>query len=140
MVIARSKSLIGCCTILKIYDSRVHGHTTHGRPDSQPTGTAGLSEITVFPQRVADLANGSTAVAQDFAHFSTLQADLRVTTAFFMGNDLAVGSGRTDKNTRAIRAERNGVDNSAGRNEVKRKDISWLESKRAKETKSQRLV
>jgi len=118
----------------------VHGHTTHGRPDSQPTGTTGLAEISVFPQRVADLANGGTAVAQDFAHFSTLQADLRVTTTFFMGNDLAESSGGTDKDAGAVRTEGNGVDDSAGRNEVERQDISWLEGKRAKETKCQRLV
>ncbi|PPQ69484.1 hypothetical protein CVT25_002049 [Psilocybe cyanescens] len=119
---------------------RVHSHTAHGRSDAQPARTTGFAQHTVLPQGVADFSNGRTAITQDLAHFAALKTDLDVFRAFFVCDDLSESSRGTYEDTRASGGEGNGVDDSAGGDEVQRKDISWLEDHGAEKTEGKRVV
>lgn len=116
----------------------VHGHTTNARPPTEPATPTGLAQITVLPERVADLADSGDAVLEDLAHLAALQADLGVLARVFMRDDLAERASGTDEERAPLRVQRDVVDDGARRNEPDRHDVAGLDGDRTQHTERKR--
>lgn len=65
----------------------IHCHTTNSWTAAEPATSAGLPQIFVFPERIADLADSCDTVLQNLTHFSTLQPYVRIFSFWLMGDE-----------------------------------------------------
>src|SRR5262249_54957877 len=73
---------------------RIHGQTTHRRPDAQPAALAGLADPDDVVLDVAELADGGPAIEQHLPHHARGQPDLGI--AALLGHQLPARAGRAD--------------------------------------------
>jgi hypothetical protein len=101
----------------------VHSHTTHSRPNIQPSASPSLSELSVMPCGIARHANRRGGIFLHPSNLSTLQPDDDRIRARVARDDGGMGASGPAEDGGTLFGGSDGVDNGSDRNHLQRQTI-----------------
>jgi len=126
-------------TTMRVITS-IHGHTSNARSTAKPSTASRLSKTTKLPVRITCFADRCAGILENVSDFTARETDLGIFALVIVCDDLGEGTCRAAEDSRALGAERDGVDNSAAWDESEGKDVACLQSKSSKNTERERGV